>query len=213
MIRPYSAAPRPRLVCVDPGSTASGVVVLDLDIPSGPVVWAAKVENVHLVRDLRNGELSPELPLNGHLLVVEMMQARGMPFSNDEMRTLVWLGRFIEAWGGEWREVFRKDVKMHLCGQVKANDSNIRAALIDRFGGEPVALARQTKCPTCKGAGRFGQGRGSKRTTHDCHVCGMTGKVGTTGPLHSISTDCWSALALGLTYSETAPLGAREVES
>jgi hypothetical protein len=30
----------------------------------------------------------------------------------------------------------RRDVKLHLCGSVKANDGNIRQALIDRFASE-----------------------------------------------------------------------------
>lgn len=129
----------PRIVAVDPGSTASGVVLYD-PVCSEPVVYAAKVDNANLVRELRLGELSTELPLSRSVLVVEMMRARGMPFSNDEMRTLVWLGRFIEAWAGEYHEVYRADVKLHLCGSVKARDSNIRAALIDRFGGKDKAI-------------------------------------------------------------------------
>jgi len=141
MIAPNRPAP-PRILAIDPGSAASGVVLYD-PVCSEPVVYAAKVENVHLVRDLRNGEVSPEMPLSGAVLVVEMMRARGMPFSNDEMRTLVWLGRFIEAWGGEWAEVYRQDVKLHLCGSVKARDGNIRAALIDRFGGKDKAIGNK----------------------------------------------------------------------
>lgn len=138
MIAPVRPVP-PRILAVDPGSTRSGVVLYD-PVCSEPVVYAAKSENVHLVRDLRHGEMSPEMPLYRAVLVVEMMRARGMPFSNDEMRTLVWLGRFIEAWGGEYHEVYRADVKLHLCGSVKARDSNIRAALIDRFGGKDRAI-------------------------------------------------------------------------
>jgi hypothetical protein len=37
----------------------------------------------------------------------------------------------------------RRDVKMHICGQMKAKDSNIRAALIDRFGGKERAIGRK----------------------------------------------------------------------
>jgi hypothetical protein len=30
--------------------------------------------------------------------------------------------------------VFRRDVKLHLCGSARAKDPNIRQALLDRFG-------------------------------------------------------------------------------
>ena len=32
-------------------------------------------------------------------------------------------------------ELTRRAVKLHLCGSARAKDTNIRAALIDRFGG------------------------------------------------------------------------------
>ena len=34
-------------------------------------------------------------------------------------------------------------VKSHLCHSAKANDSNIRQALIDRWGGDQVAIGRK----------------------------------------------------------------------
>jgi len=141
---PARPAP-PRILAVDPGSAESGVVVYDGAIPSGPVVLARKMENDDLLACLRIKRFNTsDVDLSGpHVLVVEMMRARGMPFSNDEMRTLVWLGRFLEAWGGEWAEVYRADVKLHLCGSVKARDANIRAALIDRFGGKDRAIGNK----------------------------------------------------------------------
>ena len=162
----------PRIVAVDPGSESSGVVLFD-PVCSEPVVYAAKVENDHLLAWLHAKAIPYDVAgwhhLTGpHVLVVEMMRARGMPFSNEEMRTLVWLGRFIEAWGGEWREVYRQDVKIHLCGTAKARDANIRAALIDRFGGKDAAI-------------------GCKRAP---------------GPLYGVKADAWSALALAATYAE-----------
>ena len=162
----------PRIVAVDPGSESSGVVLFD-PVCSEPVVYAAKVENDHLLAWLHAKAIPYDVAgwhhLTGpHVLVVEMMRARGMPFSNDEMRTLVWLGRFIEAWRGEWAEVYRQDVKLHLCGSAKARDANIRAALIDRFGGKDAAI-------------------GCKRAP---------------GPLYGVKADAWSALALAATYAE-----------
>ncbi len=191
----------PRILGIDPGSTASGVCVYDPAI-SSPVVYAAKVDNVALLAALRAREL-PGVSLSGpHVMVVEMMQARGMPTANAELRTLVWLGRLIEGWGGEWAEVFRKDVKMNLCGKVTANDGNIRRALIDRFGGD-AAIASVKKCPKCKGSGKVGRGKARDRCdwAHpDVGACNGTGRVGTDGPLYGVKADAWSALALCLTF-------------
>jgi hypothetical protein len=71
--------------------------------------------------------------------------------------TCVWIGRFIEAWArfadvlshGP-RLVYRKDVKLRLCGTVKAKDPNVRQALLDLYGGENKAIGGK-KCQQCKG--------------------------------------------------------------
>jgi len=83
--------------------------------------------------------------------------------------------------------------KMALCGNPKAKDSNIRAAIIDRFGGADVALARRTKCkPTI--------GRGKERM--ECPACSGSGWKGADGPLASVTSHAWPALAVALTYCD-----------
>ncbi len=76
-------------------------------------------------------------------LAVEMIASYGMAVGADVFETAVWSGRFIQCWvsfgalgGGEdtVRRVYRKDVKLHLCGSARAQDKNVRQALIDRFG-------------------------------------------------------------------------------
>jgi len=44
------------------------------------------------------------------------------------------IGRFAEVSRGSASLVFRRDVKMHLCGSARAKDANIRQALLDRLG-------------------------------------------------------------------------------
>jgi len=46
----------------------------------------------------------------------------------------VWIGKFTEASGMKENYIYRKDEKMNICHSMRAKDSNIRQALIDRFG-------------------------------------------------------------------------------
>lgn len=60
-----------------------------------------------------------------------------MPVGREVFDTCVWIGRFIQAvaeYGKDYEYIYRKEEKMNLCGSMKAKDSNIRQALIDRFG-------------------------------------------------------------------------------
>jgi hypothetical protein len=47
-----------------------------------------------------------------------------------------WIGRFQQAWRDpeEVRLVYRREVKLHLCGSMKAKDANVWQALIDKLG-------------------------------------------------------------------------------
>ena len=69
--------------------------------------------------------------------VIEMIASYGMPVGQEVFDTCVWIGRFTEqiiqgCCSPDY--LFRKEVKLHMCNSLRANDSNIRAALIDRFG-------------------------------------------------------------------------------
>jgi hypothetical protein len=71
-------------------------------------------------------------------IAIEMIASYGMPVGKEVFETCVWIGRFQEALiknnAQNIQFVTRKEVKMNLCGSMKAKDSNIRQALIDRFG-------------------------------------------------------------------------------
>ena len=70
-------------------------------------------------------------------LAIEWVESFGMAVGREVFETTYWIGRFLEAWlnqGGAAVRIGRRDIKLHLCGQVRANDANIRAALIDRYG-------------------------------------------------------------------------------
>ena len=79
--------------------------------------------------------------LNGShatVLVVEQVASYGMSVGKDVFETVFWSGRLCESrqqgTGLPFYRLPRMDVKMHLCHDSRAKDTNIRQALIDRFG-------------------------------------------------------------------------------
>jgi len=76
------------------------------------------------------------VPDYGQKLAIEMIASYGMAVGREVFETCVWIGRFIEAWHSpdDVRLIYRKDVKMYLCGTPRAKDANIRQALIDLLG-------------------------------------------------------------------------------
>lgn len=110
------------MIAIDPGSERSAFVFME----RGQVISASIWDNESVLLMLRDAKGSERV-------VVEMVASYGMPVGREVFETCVWIGRFAEA-AGDAEYVYRKDVKMHLCGSMRAKDSNIRQALIDRFG-------------------------------------------------------------------------------
>lgn len=76
-------------------------------------------------------------------LLIEKIEAMGMAVGAEVFETVWWSGRFAEAVHPIAVErITRRQVKLHLCGNMRAKDPNVRQALIDRFGG-PDAIGRK----------------------------------------------------------------------
>ncbi|HCY85833.1 MAG TPA: hypothetical protein DHV36_11925 [Desulfobacteraceae bacterium] len=105
------------LLCIDPGTTHSGVVIFD----------GKSVSDVGT--EVENGWLLNAIGLmDADHMAIEMVACYGMPVGKETFETCVWIGRFIEKFRGDHTKVFRKDVKLNLCNSMRAKDANIRQA-------------------------------------------------------------------------------------
>lgn len=132
------------VIAIDPGNEQSAWCELKEGLP----VAHGKEPNLEVLHSLRYAVATRQWPRNA-LLAVEMIASYGMAVGREVFDTCLWIGKFVEAWesrGGQTVLVYRKDVKLHHCETTRATDSNIRAALIDRFGpGKLVAIGNKKK--------------------------------------------------------------------
>lgn len=120
-----------KIFAIDPGPTESAWLIYDTE--SGPQSFR-KENNEEVLRIIRyhiRRIMEPETPSH---LVIEKVASFGMPVGAEVFETVFWSGRFAEAWGGRCERLTRIQIKNHLCHTSRAKDSNIRQALIDRFG-------------------------------------------------------------------------------
>lgn len=121
------------IFAIDPGNTQSGYAVVEHDGEKIlGVVEKGKTENTKIFELLEKYDES--VPV-----AIEMVASYGMPVGMEVFDTCVWIGRFAQAAKGHGIElIYRKEEKLCLCGSLKAKDSNIAQALVDRFApGQP----------------------------------------------------------------------------
>lgn len=180
------------IVGIDPGTEYSALLAFD---PTSRAVLIFEYS--------RNEDLRSKLRLwaNRHLdvLAIETMSFQARSTGRETFETCYWIGKFLEAWEakcGRSVEIERNTLRKQIAGDACANDSVLRAALIDRFGPGKERAIGGKKCPKCKGKGWFGAGRPT------CPVCtGSTWKT-PPGPLYGVSKHVWSALAVAVAYAE-----------
>ena len=126
-----------KLLAIDPGNTQSAYVLYDA-ATGRPSAWA-KMPNEEMLSWVSTHRL------NGtSLLAMEMVASYGMPVGREVFETCVWIGRFVERWGGDVRMVYRADVKLHLTHSRRSKDANVRQALLDKFGpGKEAAVGKK----------------------------------------------------------------------
>ena len=150
------------ILAIDPGTTQSGYCAF------GDSVMAAGVmPNEEMMQYLSRAHWN----INGYVMALEMIASYGMAVGKEVFETCVWIGRFQQAWHepSSVQKIYRKDVKMNLCGTPRAKDANIRQALIDMFpatgGGKTPQIGTKAK----------------------------------PGPLYGVSSHAWAALAVAVT--------------
>lgn len=131
----------PVLIAIDPGTKESGAVCFDGRTLRPGMFPCAIYQNADLLETLRTwSRIGP--------LVIESVESFGQRVSFTIFETVRWAGRFQEAWesrGGQVILVPRREVKMHLCGIMKAKDADIRQALLYKFGDGSRDMAMGTK--------------------------------------------------------------------
>lgn len=133
------------ILAIDPGNVQSGYVILGDEMR---ILHAGVMNNAVMRHEINRYVRS--LDVLSPVVAIEGIQALGMPVGKEVFDTCRWIGRFEEIVAGrigvrEARIVYRRDIKLHFCGQARAKDQNIRQALIDRLGAPGT---KKNKGPT-----------------------------------------------------------------
>lgn len=144
---------------IDPGPEQSGWCVL----AGGRVLASGVLPNAEMLERVATRKYAT--------MAIEMIASYGMAVGREVFETCVWIGRFMQAWHDpeSVQLVYRKQVTMHLCGTTKANDSNVRRAILDLFprtgGGSTPQIGTKNK----------------------------------PGPLYGVASHAWPAIGVALT--------------
>lgn len=126
------------VTAIDPGTT-HGAFVRYVD---SRVLERGKLPNAELRGIVDNTDRPYDV------LAIEMIASYGMPVGAEVFETCVEIGRLVERaerapFAPRVVLVYRRDVKLHLCGSPRAKDGNVRQALLDLYGGKDRAIGRK----------------------------------------------------------------------
>jgi hypothetical protein len=128
----------PIILAIDPGNTHSAYVLYDVE-RNAVLDHGKEVNEIFIYNLPRFVVENEEIPK----LYVEMIASYGMAVGATVFETCVWIGRFIQEWPFSSNLIYRRDVKLFLCGNPRAKDANIRQAIIDLFGGKDLAIGKK----------------------------------------------------------------------
>ena len=129
------------VIGVDPGPTQSAFVVWD-----GERVIQHDISPNKTLRDYLDQTIG-RISTIPNAIVFEQIESFGMAVGRDVFETVLQTGRMFQVVERVAVLVPRRVVKIHICHSMRAKDSNIRQALIDRFGGSKAAAIGLKKTP------------------------------------------------------------------
>jgi hypothetical protein len=114
------------ILAIDPGTRETGFVLFD----GKRVAYSGVKPNDEVLRMLAGWRDTSTR------LATEIFQSMGMAVGQEVFETCIWIGRFVQAWHtpADVMRIKRTQVKLHLCGNARAKDPNIRQALLDAVG-------------------------------------------------------------------------------
>ena len=136
------------LLTIDPGTFESAYVIYQT--LTKQILSSGKISNAALIEIISTSKVEH--------LVIEQIKSYGMPVGDSTITTCVWIGIFIKAWHDQAKWPLndlndldqarctllpRKTIVGQICANARANDANIRAALIDLFGGKANAIGNK----------------------------------------------------------------------
>lgn len=130
------------ILSIDPGNIESAYTLIDENLKP---IEHEKFVNENIRQELRRNIEKYNCKLN---IVIEKIASYGMAVGASVFDTCIWIGRFtemVEQYNMNTYYIYRKDEKMNLCHSMKAKDTNIRQALIDRFAKFDFKNGKGTK--------------------------------------------------------------------
>lgn len=116
---------------IDPANAQSAFCVYDGD----RIIECELIDNGSFFGNILDAFVSNEVSM----VYIEDVTSYGMPVGETVFSTCKYIGRLqllLEQNNIPYEMVRRLDIKLHHCFDSRAKDSNIRAALIERFGGK-----------------------------------------------------------------------------
>jgi hypothetical protein len=120
------------VLAVDPGPRSHGVVLFD-----GQRVIESRDMTTEELRCYIQWLATDDPPA----IACEWIASYGMPVGKEVFETVLQIGMLRAI--TPMRLIPRADIKLHLCGSMRAKDANIRQALLDKLG--PVGTKKNPK--------------------------------------------------------------------